>query len=436
LATHDVIVVGAGLAGAAAALRLAKSGCRVTVLEGRPRVGGRAFAKPFLEGDDAAPLLEFGGSWITPWHTRIPALVKECGLSLRPRHEVTNRLWLRDGRLHGDGPVAPEHRGSHERALARVAADAILLKSGIGMDEKGRNLTGISFKTYLDRLAPPKATRALFSAWWTVSGNGDHSLVAASEFLGSCAYGDGLAEAMIEFWADTVSPCMSALAERMIALSKAALQMNTRVTDIAQTSSSTHVKTEDGKTLEAPFCIVALGVNQLRAIHFTPTLVDARRETINRGHGGRAFKLWVMARGIPVGTLVTGDGAGIEFAFAERMVDNGATMIIGFGLDMNGVEPSSPQWVRREISRLFPDAEIIASDCHDWVNDPFAMGTWVAAPAGHEAGFAHKNWQIESRIAFASSDVAREHAGWFEGAVISGEDAAEQILAFTNDDGC
>ena len=71
---------------------------------------------------------------------------------------------------------------------------------------------------------------------------------------------------------------------------------------------------------------------------------------------------------------------------------------------------------------------MLSHDWHDWVDDPFARGTWVAALAGHEAGLDAANWQPEGRIAFASSDYAREQAGWFEGAVISGEDAADAVL--------
>ena len=64
----------------------------VRVIEARERCGGRGFAREFAgEG----PTLEFGGAWITPWHHRLRALVPEHGLTLRPRHPVTNRLWLR-----------------------------------------------------------------------------------------------------------------------------------------------------------------------------------------------------------------------------------------------------------------------------------------------------------------------------------------------------
>ena len=41
---RDVIVIGGGLAGAAAALRLADAGKTVTLIEARGRLGGRTFA--------------------------------------------------------------------------------------------------------------------------------------------------------------------------------------------------------------------------------------------------------------------------------------------------------------------------------------------------------------------------------------------------------
>ena len=35
----------------------------------------------------------------------------------------------------------------------------------------------------------------------------------------------------------------------------------------------------------------------------------------------------------------------------------------------------------------------------------------------------------EGPLAFASSDYARDQAGWFEGAVIAGEDAADAVMS-------
>jgi monoamine oxidase len=419
----DVIVVGAGLAGAAAARKLSKAGQRVRVIEARDRCGGRGFTRSYAgEG----PRLEFGGAWITPWHDRLRALVPEHGLALRPRHPVTNRLWLRDGMLQGSGAAAPDDVTAHERAIARVAVDSILLKKGLVENEKGEALTGISFAAYLDRLACPKSTRDLFSAWWTVSGNGAHDEVAASEFLASCAYDNGLAEGMIRFWSDTVVPGMGVLAERIIAAAGAELILDDPVTQVLQETG--HVEVVAGaRRHRARACVMALGINQLPGVQFTPWLSEAKTAALAAGHGGRSFKLWIRAEGVPVGTLVTGDGSGIEFAFAER-AEGGTTYIVGFGLMQEGNRPQDPAWVKAEAVRLFPNARVLSHDWHDWVEDPFARGTWVAALAGHEAGLDAANWKPEGRIAFASSDYARAQAGWFEGAVISGEDAADAVL--------
>src|SRR5271167_1923380 len=42
--TKDAIVIGAGFAGLSAAVALAQRGARVTVLEGKPALGGRAYS--------------------------------------------------------------------------------------------------------------------------------------------------------------------------------------------------------------------------------------------------------------------------------------------------------------------------------------------------------------------------------------------------------
>lgn len=414
----SIIVIGAGLAGAAAAMRLAAAGCAVTLIEARDRIGGRGYARPFPGGGEA---LEMGGAWIAPWHHRLRALVDEHGLTLRPRHPVT-------ARLHAEAePATYAERLAHERAIARVAADALLLKQGFGENEKGEALRGVSFGAYLDRLTAPAFTRALFSAWWVMSGNGDHGQAAASEFLASSAYDGGLTEGMIMSWADTVVPGIDVLAARMTDSSGANAIFSSPVSEIRR--HNTHVEVIAGGTHhEADACVLALGINQMRSIAFSPPLPAAKCEAIAIGHGGKCFKLWAKMEGVPVGTLATGDGHGIEFAFAERATADGSTLVVAFGLADSANHPANPAWVASEMAKLLPNARFIAHDWHDWMADPFAQGTWVAALAGREAGLEAENWQPEGRLAFASSDYAPDQAGWFEGAVLSGEKAADDVL--------
>lgn len=423
-----VIIVGSGMAGAAAALKLSKAGIASRVLEAQDRIGGRAFSRAYRgSGDDL--LLEYGGSWITPYHERIRALAPEMGLRLRPRSAVLQRLALSDGEVGEPHFASSDERRAHERAIARIAADAMLYKKGHAEDELGRPLLGISYKAYVDRVNPPAATRHVLDAWWTVSGSGAHDVLAASEFLSSCGYGGGIAENMIDVWSDTVEPGMAVLAERMLETSGAALQLSCPVSAVQQDEGKISVTTAGGETIEGGCAIVATGINTLKTISFSPSLPALRSAAIARGHGGTAFKLWIRARGVPVGTLITGSGGGIELLFAERPAADGSVMLIGFGLQLNDAEPGEETWVREQFKRLAPNAEFISYDWHDWINDPYARGTWVAAPADSGEAYECAAWQPVGRLAFASSDYAPEQAGWFEGAVRSGEAAADWVIA-------
>ena len=60
---------------------------------------------------------------------------------------------------------------------------------------------------------------------------------------------------------------------------------------------------------------------------------------------------------------------------------------------------------------------------------PAASGAsrWLGPLAGEDGVYDYKTWTREGALAFASSDIAPEQAGWFEAAIISGEAAAEEI---------
>src|ERR1700760_2789400 len=101
-AMKDVIVVGAGISGLAAARMLAEAGLQVLLLEARDRVGGRIYTVPAAQGE--LPI-ELGAEFIHGLPPELIGLVEEAGLT---RFELEGEsLCYIDSRLQ----PCPEQQG-------------------------------------------------------------------------------------------------------------------------------------------------------------------------------------------------------------------------------------------------------------------------------------------------------------------------------------
>src|SRR5918993_3453012 len=105
----DVVVVGAGLAGLAAARDLLAAGLSVLVLEARDRVGGRLLNHT-LEG---GAVVELGGQWVGPTQDRVLSLAEELGVGLFPTYIQGEHFLAVDGEV--------KHYGGDDFALPKDA---------------------------------------------------------------------------------------------------------------------------------------------------------------------------------------------------------------------------------------------------------------------------------------------------------------------------
>ncbi|XP_022641379.1 protein FLOWERING LOCUS D isoform X2 [Vigna radiata var. radiata] len=123
----SVIVVGAGLAGLAAARQLMRFGFKVTVLEGRKRAGGRVYTKKMEGGNRLCAAADLGGSVLTGTLGNPLGIVgRQLGELL---HKVRDKcpLYCVDGR-----PVDPDTDVKVESAFNRMLDKASRLRQLMG----------------------------------------------------------------------------------------------------------------------------------------------------------------------------------------------------------------------------------------------------------------------------------------------------------------
>ncbi|WP_078910051.1 hydroxysqualene dehydroxylase HpnE [Streptomyces sp. NRRL S-87] len=171
---HDrrALVVGGGLAGVTAALELADAGLEVTLLEGRPRLGGLAFS--FKRGDLTVDngqhvylrcctayrwfLDRIQGAALAPLQDRLDVPVLDVAHAKGPRLGRLRRTALPVPLHLGRSLAAYPHLSLKERAA--VGRAALALRS---LDPADPALDGVDFATWLGRYG--QSARSIEALW-------------------------------------------------------------------------------------------------------------------------------------------------------------------------------------------------------------------------------------------------------------------------------
>ncbi|MBO4259126.1 protoporphyrinogen oxidase [Streptomyces griseorubiginosus] len=156
-----VVVVGAGVAGLAAAHRLLRRGAGVTVLEASDRVGGK-----LLPGEIAGVRVDLGAESMLARRPEAVGLAREVGLTdrLQPPATASASLWTRGalrpmpkGHVMGVPGTADALAGVlSDEGLARIGRDADLPRTEVGDDVAvGEFVAARLGREVVDRLVEP-----------------------------------------------------------------------------------------------------------------------------------------------------------------------------------------------------------------------------------------------------------------------------------------
>ena len=110
----NIVIIGAGISGLAAAYKLKQNGVNVTLIEARNRIGGRIFTHKF--GDENLTC-ELGAEWVGKSHTRLIELCKEFGLELHNHQFETHMILNGEYRKAGDWNFSPAWKQKYDELL-------------------------------------------------------------------------------------------------------------------------------------------------------------------------------------------------------------------------------------------------------------------------------------------------------------------------------
>lgn len=438
----DVVVVGAGISGLTAARKLTSEGLSVKVLEANSRVGGRTYVKS-LGGTE----FDFGGQWIGPSQHRITALVKELGLELFPTyHEGKNAVDI-GGKVttyKGMIPSLPFYTLPEmqialmrfNRMTKQVPADDPL------RSKKAAKWDSMSLEQFKNKLLRFTSSRAAFeAATGSVFGH-DSSEISLLHFLFYCNAAGGF-ESLVDVkegaQQDRIKQCAQSVSIRMAEQLGDQVVLNCPVRTIEQSEDGVKLQSGDG-SFEAKRVVVSVPTPMRAGISFRPVLPPAHNQLPQRAPMGGAIKcvatygdtFW-RTRGFS-GEAIS-DGI-IATTFDNTSHDGSQPALLAFVAGKQAYRwrqrPAEDrrQEVLKGLARIFGDEALTPDDYaeQDWASEPWIGGGAVSVLApGAFAGFYGSLADPVGRIHWAGTETATVWNGYMEGAVQSGDRAAQEV---------
>jgi monoamine oxidase len=393
------------------------------VLEARDRIGGRTWYRQ-IPGTEV--WAEYGGMFIS--RETQPSLAAELtryGIGVTEPGEPETIGWVRgDHREEGVGAI-----DRIREQLSHSSLTDALDQTAKAFASEGREA--------LAQLDVP-------SAGWV---DGLHAPEEAADYLRSflAAMGGAKVEKtsilpllwdMIELEYTPVDAYVD-LGELITDGTKALIDAMAHGLDIRSGSVVASVSTDDrgvtvtladSSRLEAPAAIVALPINVWADVAFDPPLAAPKQRAASERHPGEVSKVIAIVRGAPAGYLGAGWDTSVNAGFVPKPSD-GEQLFMGFSVQ-DRVDLSDDTAMTDAVHAHVPDAKVVRTTGHDWITDPFSRGTWLAVPpTWFSDGTFDQLREPEGRLLFAGSDIAGEGAGWIEGAVGSGREAASVAAA-------
>jgi monoamine oxidase len=446
-AATDVVVVGAGLAGLAAARRLVDAGAEVVVLEARARVGGRTLTMPAADGTP----IDHGGQWIGPTQDRIAALAEQVGVTTYPSYERGLNTEFRDGRAHryggqlpdGGDPVAAVAIGQAIRQLDAMAAQVPLeapwtAEHALAWDSQtvetwlqarvtaGRARTWLRTAIRGSLAAEPRDLSLLHTLFFIRSAGGIARLIATA---------GGAQERRFHQGAQAISIRLAETLGGRVVLGAPA--------EVVRHGDGGVVVEAGGRAVAGGRAIVAVPPALAGRIGYRPALPGWRNQLTQRVPMGSVIKVHAIYeepfwRQDGLSGLAVSDSGPVRVVYDNSPEAGSPGVLVGF---IEGEQARN--WARRNPAdrragvlaclvdyfgeRAGRPRELLE---RSWADEEYSGGCYAGYfPPGVWTSFGQALREPVGRLHWAGTETATVWTSFMEGAVQSGQRAADEVLA-------
>jgi len=415
---HEVIVIGAGFSGLAAATELMESGLDVILLEARDRVGGRVESTLLADG----ARIDSGGQFLCRDMTELNALARRHGRSVTWAYAEGDEVFQ---------PPIPLARG-----YAIWDGVEALREHIIRLDPDDPALKGLTVSQWIDRqtdLDPDVASaflRLVGGLWCRSPDEVSFAWLASTDSRITNEHSE-----MESFLGTT----MHALAEDVAATLGPRLKLSSPVTRITHGPDGATVHVGD-TAYTARRVIISVPPVMASRIAYDPPLPAPIRDAFAAWGTGQVVKAFIRyatpfwrARGL-CGTVMWSAPHGLYACDASHDDLNGLVMFIGGSFAKSWHDRPQSElktFIRDQLVTALGDeaGNIVELSIRDWTDDPWSGGAYSDVVIDPDAPDPEASLRAgHGPLRFAVSELSPSYPGYIEGAIVIGRLAAKEAI--------
>jgi len=430
---RKVVIVGGGLAGLSCAYELTRQGLHVTVLEARPRLGGRVVSyRDIVPGK----VVEGGAEFIGANHPAWINYAREFGLNLIPAEAGDeNDLPITIGNRRIGKELQQRLYGEMDFAIAQAnGAARDINEDQPWLSPSAEVLDKMSVADWLEKLPISKLARRALAAELTA----DNGMVVSRQgwlALLTVIKGGGLEH----YWTDTEAyRCKGGSSKLTHALARAVgrenILTNTPVAKIELRHDRVRITTNRGKVIEADDLVLAIPPGTWHKIDFNPPLPAVIAPQI-----GNVVKFLssVDSRAWETSASSLSDGPiALTWESTAGQGDTGPFGLTAFaaGRAANSLMNSwnrgwSDKSVINELESIHPGItpHVLKTRFIAWPNEKYSAGGYSFPAPGEITSIGPMLQRGLGRLHFAGEHCCYKFAGYMEGALQSGIAIANKL---------